>query len=108
VQDLLTHGQVRRGYLGIGIQPARLPAALSEQLGQETALLVVSVEPGSPAEQAGIFMGDTLVALDGHALHHHDELLALLSGDRVGTRVPVRLVRGGKVQETEVVVGERK
>jgi S1-C subfamily serine protease len=46
VADLLAHGQVRRGYLGVGTQPARLPARLAEQLGQETGLLLVSVEPG--------------------------------------------------------------
>lgn len=107
IEDLLAHGQVRRGYLGVGIQPARLPVALAEQLGQETGLLLVSVEPGSPAEGAGLFMGDTLVALDGQPVRHHDELLTLLSGDRIGATVPMRIVRGGQVQELQVVVGER-
>lgn len=107
VEDLLAYGQVRRGYLGVGIQPARLPVALAEQLGQETGLLLVSVEPGSPAEGAGLFMGDTLVALDGQPVRHHDELLALLSGDRIGATVPMRIVRGGQVQELQVVIGER-
>jgi len=45
--------QDARGYLGVGIQPARLPAGLAEELGQKTGALVVSVEPGSPAEQGG-------------------------------------------------------
>jgi S1-C subfamily serine protease len=107
VEDLLTHGQVRRGYLGVGIQPVRLPDTVVEQLGQETGLLLISVEPGSPADKAGMFMGDTLVALDGQPVRHHDELLALLSGDRVGAQLPVRILRGGQVQELQVVVGER-
>jgi S1-C subfamily serine protease len=107
VEDLMAHGQVRRGYLGVGIQPARLSEALAEQLGQKTGLLLVSVEPGSPAESGGLYMGDTIVALDGQPVRHHDDLLGLLSGDRVGKSVPVRIVRGGQVQEVTVNVGER-
>jgi S1-C subfamily serine protease len=107
VEDLVAHGQVRRGYLGVGTQPARLPATVAEQLGQKTGLLLVSVEPGSPAEQGGLFMGDTLVSLDGQPVRHHDDLLALLAGDRVGQTVPVRIVRSGQVQELQVTIGER-
>jgi S1-C subfamily serine protease len=107
VQTLLTHGRVRRGYLGVGAQPVRLPAGLGQQLGQETGLLLVSVEPGSPADQGGLLLGDTIVALDGQPIRHMDDLLALLSSDRVGETMPVRIVRGGQVQELQVVVGER-
>jgi len=104
---LLTHGRVRRGYLGVGAQPARLPAGLQEQLGQETGLLLVSVEPDSPADKAGLLLGDTIVALDGESVHSLDDLLGRLSGDRVGQSVPVRIVRGGQVQDVPVVIGER-
>jgi S1-C subfamily serine protease len=107
VEDLLAHGQVRRGYLGVGTQPARLPGGLAEQLGQKTGLLLVSVESGSPADGAGLFMGDTIVALDNQPVRHHDDLLALLGGDRVGSSVPVRIIRGGQVQEVHVTIGER-
>lgn len=107
VETLLTHGRVRRGYLGVSTQPVRLPAALSQQLGQETGLLLAAVEPGSPAEQGGLLLGDTIVALAGTAVRHHDDLLALLSADRVGATVKVSLIRGGQVQQIEVVVGER-
>jgi S1-C subfamily serine protease len=108
IEDLVAHGQVRRGYLGIGTQPARLPAALAERLGQETGLLLVSVEPGSPAERGGLFMGDTIVTFDGQAMRHHDDLLALLSSDQVGVKVPLRIVRGGELQELQIVIGERR
>ncbi len=106
VQSLLAHGHVRRGYLGIGAQPVRLPAGLAQELGQETGLLLVSVEPGSPAEAGGLVLGDTIVALAGERVRHLDELLALLGGDRIGATTPVRIVRGGKVEERTVVVGE--
>jgi S1-C subfamily serine protease len=106
VEALLVHGRMRRGYLGVGAQAARLPAPLASQLGQETGLLLGSVESGSPAERAGLFMGDTIVTLDGHPVRHLDDLLTLLSADRVGKATPVRIVRGGKVMEISVVIGE--
>jgi S1-C subfamily serine protease len=107
VETLLAHGHVRRGYLGVGSQPSRLPAAIASQLGQETGLLLVSVEPNSPAERGKLFMGDTIVSLDGQPVRHLDDLFAVLSGDRVGTAVPVKFLRGGQVQELSVTLGER-
>ncbi len=106
VETLLTHGRVRRGYLGVGAQAARLPAGLATQLGQESGLLLGSVETDSPAERGGLFMGDTIVALDGQPVRHLDDLLALLSGDRVGQAVPVRVVRGGQIVDVRVTIGE--
>jgi len=107
VEALLAHGRVRRGYLGVGAQVVRLPAPLAAQLGQETGLLLGSVEAGSPAERAGLFMGDTIVALDGQPIRHLDDLLATLSGDRVGQAVAIKIVRGGQVQEMQAVIGEQ-
>ncbi len=107
VETLLAHGRVRRGYLGVGAQPVRLPTALAEQLAQETGLLLVSVEPDGPADRGGLLLGDTIVAFEGQPVRHLDDLLALLSGDRVGASVSLRLVRGGLVQELTVTVGER-
>lgn len=107
-ETLLAHGRMRRGYLGVSTQSARLPAAVSQELNQETGLLIVSVEPGSPAEQGGLVLGDTIVGLDGQAIRHHDDLLALLSGDRVDQKVPLSIVRGGQVQTVNVKIGIRE
>jgi S1-C subfamily serine protease len=107
VETLLAHGRVRRGYLGVGAQPVRLPADLADKLGQETGLLLVSVEPDGPAGQAGLMLGDTIVTLDGQPVRHMDELLALLGGSRVGTSAPLHFVRGGQAQELTVTIGER-
>ena len=107
VEALLTHGRVRRGYLGVGAQPARLPSGLADEIGQETGLLLVSVEAASPAEKAGLLLGDVVVSLDGHPTRHLDDLLGLLSLDRLGVSLPLRVVRGGVVQELAVVIGER-
>ena len=104
---LLAHGRMRRGYLGVSTQPVRLPEKVREAVGQETGLLIISVEKDSPAEAGGLVLGDTIVSLDGHPVRHHDDLLALLSGDRVGHKVPVGIVRGGESQTVNVTVGER-
>lgn len=104
---LLAHGRIKRGYLGVTAQTVRLPTPLASQLGQETGLLLGAVESGSPAERSGLFMGDTIVSLAGHPTRHLDDLLALLTGDRVGQSTPVRIVRGGQLVEVQAVVGEQ-
>ncbi len=104
---LLEHGHIRRGYLGVGAQPAALPEALAEELGQETGLLVVSVDEESPAQKGGLMMGDTLVAFAGEPVRQMDDLLVQLTGERVGSETAARVVRGGKLEELTLVVGER-
>lgn len=107
VDTLLAHGHIKRGYLGVSTQPVRLPAALSEQLKQETSLLLVAVEPDSPADKGGLLLGDTIVSLDNTQVRQHDDLLTHLSGDRVGSEVTLKIIRGGQVTEMVVVVGEK-
>ncbi len=105
--SLLTHGRIKRGYLGISTQRVHLPEAIREELGQKSGLLIMGVEPGSPAEKGGLALGDTIVALDGQPVRNHEQLFALLSGDRVGTAVPITILRGGKVETLQVQIGER-
>ena len=107
VETILSHGHVRRGYLGVSAQAARLPALLAQQLQQESGLLLGSVEAAGPADKAGLFMGDTLISLDNQPVRHLDDLMALLTGERVGRPLPARIVRGGQVQTLDVVIGER-
>ncbi len=107
VQTLLVKGKISRGYLGIGAQPVRLPDALAKQLNLETGLLLVSVEAGGPADKAGLILGDVLVGIGGQAVRHLDDLLGALGSDRVGTTLALKIVRGGIVQQLNVVVGER-
>jgi S1-C subfamily serine protease len=106
VESLLAHGHVRRGYLGIGAQPVRLPGGI-EAGGQVAALLVSSVQTDSPASRAGLMLGDVLLALDGHPLTHPADLLPLLDEDRIGTAARARVLRGGVVRDVEAVIGAR-
>lgn len=107
IDTLLAHGRMRRGYLGITAQPVRLPQSVAEQAGQETGLLLAAVSAGSPADRAGLVLGDTLVAMDGRPLRHMDDLLALLGPERIDQSVPVRFLRGGQLQDATLVVGSR-
>ena len=107
VQALLAHGKVKQGYLGVGAQPVRLPEALKDKLGQETGLLLASVESDSPADKGGLMLGDTLVGMAGQPVRHMDDLAGVLNGDRVGKAVPCKIIRGGNVQELTVTIGER-
>jgi serine protease DegQ len=104
---LSERGSVKRGYLGILSQPVRLPDGQSLGLTQRGGLLVVGVEDGSPAGRGGLIVGDILATLDGQPVEDTDDLLVLLAGDRVGSPVPVKLVRGGELTEVEITVGER-
>lgn len=108
VADLLAAGRVRRAYLGISSQVVRLPASAAPTLeGRETGLLIVAVEPGSPADAAGLLVGDILVALASSALTDTDDLQAALSAGCIGQPTPVTVVRAGEVRDLSVTPGER-
>lgn len=104
---LLAHGHVRRGYLGIGAQPVRLPGEIAGQIGQETGVMLMSVEPDGPAARAGLTLGDTLLALGETPIRHMDDVLAALGGDRIGASLTARILRGGKLQDVHLSIGER-
>ncbi|MGB1288453.1 MAG: S1C family serine protease, partial [Aggregatilineales bacterium] len=108
VETLLAHGKMKQGYLGVGIQPVRLPNAVSEDREQETALLVNSIESNSPAADAGILVGDILVAMDDESLEQMDDLMSLLRGERIGKESTLTLIRGGEMMNAKVTVGERE
>lgn len=106
---LLTHGRVRRGYLGIGTQQVPLPAALAQKAGvtQQTALLIATVEPGSPAETGGLLLGDLVLSLNGQPVTDVEALRVHLTGDRLGQALTVKILRGGEPRDISVTVGER-
>ena len=109
MDTLLQKGRVPRGYLGVGLQPVRLPATLRQtiQRQEKTAAIVLDVEPEGPAHKAGIVIGDILVALAGHPVARLEDIHAQLTAESIGKSVPVKFVRGGALQEANIVVGER-
>ncbi|MBL8063884.1 MAG: trypsin-like peptidase domain-containing protein [Anaerolineales bacterium] len=108
-ETLAKHGKIKRGYLGIRSQTVNLPADAQAQLKreQETGLLIVGMEKDSPAEKSGLMVGDILVGVAGAAVEHHDELFVRMGGDVVGKATAMDVLRGGKLQTVNVVVGER-
>jgi S1-C subfamily serine protease len=107
--ELLSKGRIARGYLGVGLQPVGLPEHLINRLklGVNTGLIVLTAEPGGPAERAGVLVGDVLVSLEGKAVADVQDLQAVLGGDTVGKTVTAAIVRGGELTEATIVVGER-
>jgi S1-C subfamily serine protease len=65
------------------------------------------VVPQGPAEKGGLLLGDTLVALDHAPVRQHDDLLALMTPERIDTEVPVRIIRSGQLQDMQIIVSER-
>ena len=109
VETLLQKGRIPRAYLGIGLQSVRLPDALRQSLGRDekTAAIVLEVEPGGPANKAGITIGDILVSLAGHPVTQLEDVQSELHGYAIGKTLAAKFVRGGAIQEIAIVVGER-
>lgn len=107
VNALQEHGRVRRGYLGVSTQIVRLQEDMRQELGQKSGLLIVAVEPSSPADEAGLTIGDTIVKLGSTTIRRHDDLLAELMGAELDTKMPVTIVRGGELQTLNVKIGEQ-
>ncbi len=109
LDELLKTGHIRRGYLGIGMQPIAIPVHLREKIGNgsESGLIVLSVEAGSPADEAGVQLGDILVLLGGEPISDVDELQAALRGDNVGRNLPARFIRAGEIIDKQVGVAEK-
>lgn len=106
VTALLTHGRVRRGYLGVGTQAVRLPEAAAESAGQASGLLVSSVQPESAAAKAQLLLGDVLLLLGTARLTDAGALQAALE-DAEGETLSLQLLRAGQPLRVEVTPGAR-
>lgn len=106
---LLKQGRIPRGYLGVGLQPVRLPNGLREMLqrNEKTAAIVLEVHSDGPADKAGIVIGDILVSLAGQSITRLEDVQSLLAGDAIGKTLPLKFIRGGAVQDGNIVVAER-
>jgi S1-C subfamily serine protease len=92
---LLRNGKITRSYLGIGGQTAPIHRRIGRfyHLPSETGLLVLSVEPNSPASRAQLREGDLVIALDEHHVSGIDDLHRLLTVDRVGVKSRLTIIR---------------
>lgn len=109
VDELVRRGRLARPYLGVGTQPVSLPEALRQRfnLEQPTAVIVVAVQPSSPAASAGLLMGDVVVSLGGTSITDPGDLASVLRPDHVGEDMTVSVLRGGEPRDIRITVGER-
>lgn len=94
VSELLNRGAVKRAYLGIISNPVQLPEELATEVGQLGGLIILSVEPGSPAKKAAVAIGDVVIALNSKSVENYDELRKILTGGVIGKEVELRVLRG--------------
>src|SRR5271155_2347128 len=108
-QQLFDKGYVGRGFLGIAMQPVRIPDDLRKnlQIEQTTGIMLLGVEPDGPAAKAGLTIGDVLVSAAGRGLTDPDVLAGVLGSANIGETIQFRVVRGGASQTLEVKIGER-
>jgi S1-C subfamily serine protease len=103
---LMTHGRVRRAYLGVAGGPRPLPPRLVDRLGRQRGLEVVSVVGGSPAALAGLRPEDLVVEMDGTPIEGVGDLQRLMTHERIGIAVPVVVVRNGREMTLDVRLTE--
>jgi S1-C subfamily serine protease len=106
VSDLISDGRVRRAYIGVAGGSRPLPPRQAAAVGRPAAVEIVSVVDGSPAAAAGLRAGDLIVEADGEAVEDVGDLQRLMSAERIGRGVPLRIDRAGRLGEVEVVPRE--
>lgn len=105
---LLEKGYVPSPYLGVGLQPVRVPESLRQNLNltEHAGALVVHVEAGSPAEKAGLLLGDVITKLEGRSLGEERtvDILSRLAPEQTAT---IEAIRGGRQVTSTITIGER-
>jgi len=107
VPQLLSDGQVPRGWLGLGLQPVAVPEPLREAAGEAMGMMVMSIAAGGPGEVAGVKAGDILLTIDGASMRGLRRVIAQLDDESVGKSLALRLIRGGEVLTSNVVITAR-
>ncbi|HUB16846.1 MAG TPA: PDZ domain-containing protein [Acetobacteraceae bacterium] len=104
VKALPSAHHVRRGWLGVALQPITVPELLRSIAGQNSGRMVVGVTSGGPAEHAGLRLGDVLLAIDGQSVSGQQGLRAFIGADRIGSAIEIRLMRDGAVRNATLIV----
>jgi S1-C subfamily serine protease len=106
ISALMTVGRVRRAWLGIAGSQTPLPPPLVKKLDRRDGLRVAQVISGSPAEMAGLRVGDILVAVEGEPLSSSTELQRRMVEDAIGRRVEITVWRSGALVDVIAVPRE--
>ena len=110
VAELIRHGRVRRASIGVAGQTIPMPQRIIRAAGltSRSGVVIVAVEPESPAAQARLEQGDVILALDGEPVSGVDDLVRLLNGDRIGHSMELRLLKRGEMRAVILTPVERK
>jgi len=109
VSEIIRHGRVRRAFIGIAAQTVPLPRrlGLALGLGQSFAVAVTEASPDGPAARGGLAPGNLIVSLNGAPITGADDLMRLLSADRIGVSVSLAAIVDGKLRDIAVIPIER-
>jgi S1-C subfamily serine protease len=110
VDELLEHGHIRRAFVGVALHPVELGAAMAARLKLEhqTGLVILSIADRSPADTAGLLIGDIVIKANGRAVHNHSDFLDVLSNVDESGALELELVRGGEARTVPVTAADRE
>lgn len=105
IDQLRTNGKVERAWLGVQMQPVTEELGKALKLGKAQGALIAAVQPGSPAEQAGLRQGDVVIGMDGHPVNDPRDLARSVASGQAGKVVKVSVQRDGTTQTVDVRLG---
>ena len=111
VDDLLVHGRIVRGYLGVAMESEITQELIRERgldMERPRGVYLKDVQPNSPAERGGLLRGDVILSLDGIAVNHFNHLQTLIYGRDPGEAINVQIMRESQIRQVTVVLGERE
>jgi serine protease Do len=106
MDDLIQHGEVRRGWLGVTVQPLTAALVDSYKIPVKEGSIIANVEPGSPAEKYGLRRGDVIVSIAGKAVKNSQDVVFSVRNKLAGDKVEFEIFRDGKKRTIEVILGE--
>jgi serine protease Do len=107
IEQLRATGTVKRGYLGVAIQPLSTDIAAGLALPKDKGEIVASVEPNGPAAKAGIKQGDVIVRINGSDVTYDNTLSYVVANTPIGSSVPIELVRDGQRRTISATIAQR-
>jgi S1-C subfamily serine protease len=106
VATLIGEGRVRRAWLGVAVGPRPLPPRVAARVGRREGLEIIEVVEGGPAARGGLHAEDLILGLDGVPLTSADDLQKLMTAERIGRRLELRIVREGEERVLRVAPDE--
>ncbi len=108
MQQLIKHGRVERGVLGVQVQDLTPELAQAFSIPEQRGVVISAVVPGSAAEKAGLKTGDIIIAINGRAVDDSADVRNTIGLIRVGSRVELKILRDGKERIIRATIGEER